>query len=81
MPLKERLVDRHILERCAVLPRNAFQDPIDQQEGIPMRQLPHDRFDIQPIGLRHYLSYPSNRRKCATIRRHSLVSTVGMPLE
>src|SRR5580698_8583985 len=56
MSLKERLVDRYILERQAVLSCDAFQDSIHQQEGIPMRQLPHDRCDIQSIGLRHYFS-------------------------
>jgi hypothetical protein len=56
MSLKERLVDRHILERKAVFSRDAFQDSIHQQKGIPVRQLPHDRCDIQSIGLRHYFS-------------------------
>ena len=64
-----------------MLAGHAFQYPIHQQEGIPMRQLPHDRFDIHLDRFRHLAPYPSNRRKCATMRRHARVSTAGMPLE
>ena len=80
-PVKVRLVERHVLQRVNVLAGHAFQHAIHQQEGIPMRQLPHDRFDIQLLGFCHHRSFTSSRRRCATMRRHNRVSTVGIPLE
>ena len=81
MARKERLVERDILHRMNVLPRLAGEHAIHQQERIPVRQLPHDRFDIHLEGFRHHRSFSPNRRKCATMRRHARVGTVGMPLE
>ena len=62
-------------------PGLAIEHAIHQQKRIPVRQLPHDRFDIESAGFRHHRSFSPNRRKCATIRRHARVGTVGMPLE
>ena len=78
---KERLVERHVLDGVDELTRLAVDHPVNEQERIPMRQLVHDRFDIQTVPLRHHRSFSPKRRKCATIRRQARVGTVGIPLE
>ena len=47
MPLKERLIDADLLDADDSFARNEFNNPIDQQKGITMRQKPLYRLRIE----------------------------------
>ena len=44
---EERFVDRHVLDADDADPRLPLQDPVQKQEGIPVRQGVHDLPDIR----------------------------------
>ena len=59
MAVEERLVDRHVLDRNnAFVPVN-FENPIDQEKRIPVRQNPHD-FSYAQF---HALKEATNKQK------------------
>jgi hypothetical protein len=54
VPLKEWLIDRHILGPDNALTGNDFIDPVDQQKRVAVRQQLHDLPNIQ---LHHFSSF------------------------
>src|SRR5215472_10006576 len=51
MALKELLVEGDVLQPHNALPRVDFEDPVHEQEGIPVRQYPQNVGDVVDEGL------------------------------
>src|SRR4051812_30596277 len=73
MTLKERLVDRHVLESDDSLVLLYLENPVDEKERIAVWQDLHDVFDrIHPLLLSagfHQLPYQRNRSTMTRLHR------------